>query len=352
MSKTQSQSSGDDSQNIQAGRDVVVHVGVTVEQARQIALDVFHANFVKLSEAAAELAETRAEKLTRDFLEELQKRAPHALSSVHDPDMQRAIFNAQREYACSGEEDLDKVLVDLLVDRAEQRSRDIKTVVLNEAITTVPKLTIDQRSAIVICFLARYTRCFPPSLGEFYQYLANNWAPFVSSLPTKHSAYQHIEYTGAGSISTVGHMPLGTVLLASSRGFFTRGFDRQEVQPPLDMHINDPKLFKPCLRNPNSLQVSCMSEDELNELKPYLKSIADGEDLFNPLRNLFMYPGVMGELDVQADVIDDVPGLARLFDVWSQSNLKSMTLTSVGLAIGYAYWRRIRHDVPDLSVWL
>lgn len=44
MKADQHQSAGDDSANVQAGRDVVFHVGVSAAEARQIAHDVFYAN--------------------------------------------------------------------------------------------------------------------------------------------------------------------------------------------------------------------------------------------------------------------------------------------------------------------
>src|SRR4026209_709950 len=116
MGNEQSQTSGDNSVNIQ-GEDVTLNLGVNYSEARQIALDVFDANFYKLSQAAAEMAKQRAREIIDDFLSKLAERNPVASENTKDPDVQYAIFTAQREYARSGDKDLSDILVDILVDR-------------------------------------------------------------------------------------------------------------------------------------------------------------------------------------------------------------------------------------------
>src|SRR5215831_12027 len=107
MRSRQDQSGGADSVNVQAGQNATVNVGITVSEAREIALDVFSSNFLTLRGAAEEVAYARAERITREFLETLQTRNPARLSSMADPDMLRALYAAQEGYACSGEDDLE-----------------------------------------------------------------------------------------------------------------------------------------------------------------------------------------------------------------------------------------------------
>lgn len=58
LGSKQKQKSGDNSYNIQAQS---VNVGVTYTEARQISMDVYEANFYRLSETAANKAKDRAE---------------------------------------------------------------------------------------------------------------------------------------------------------------------------------------------------------------------------------------------------------------------------------------------------
>jgi len=182
MPRRQRQKSGRDSMNVQVGRDLTIQGdGLTADDVRDIALSLFQQNFLELRGLAEDVARGRAEKITTDFLRALEERAPLALGSASDPDMQRAIFEAQREYACSGDNDLEAVLVDLLVDRASEPGRETRTIVLNEAITAAPKLTQQQRRAIAVCFLVKYTRWTGRAdVVTFYeQYIRGNLLPLA-----------------------------------------------------------------------------------------------------------------------------------------------------------------------------
>jgi hypothetical protein len=120
-SQNQNQKAGDRSALIQAGRDI--YVGITASEGRQIALDVFKANALELAGLAKELFEARATAFIERYLEELQRRRPGAVRSFAQPDMQYAVFSAQREAAKSGDQELSELLTDILVDRAAEDSR-------------------------------------------------------------------------------------------------------------------------------------------------------------------------------------------------------------------------------------
>ena len=129
MLKDQNQESGDNSTNLQ-GKTIIINQGLSYADAKEIALDVFKSNFLELSAKAAETAKRRAEELVDNFLNELKQRAPESLNKMEDPGMQYAIFTAQKEYAKTGDKDLSKLLVDILVDRSKQEDRDLKQIVL------------------------------------------------------------------------------------------------------------------------------------------------------------------------------------------------------------------------------
>ena len=100
MRPSQDLSGGPESTNLQAGRDITY--GVTATEARQIALDVYNANYLKLAGVAEDTARDRAERITRDFIETLQARNPAGLKGMGDPDMLRTLYAAQEGFACSG----------------------------------------------------------------------------------------------------------------------------------------------------------------------------------------------------------------------------------------------------------
>lgn len=350
MPASQKQSGGDDSTNLQAGNNITIYQGATFEETRQIALDVFDANFLRLTEAAADLAHARVEQFTRNLIDEMQHRAPAALTNVADPDMLRTIYRAQEEYACSGDSDLEQVLIDLLVDRAGQFARGLKTLALNEAIVAVARLTADQRSAIAICFLVRYTTFTVWDLDEFYDYLST-WLPILSELPMTEHAYSHIQYIGAASLNRFEMLELAMAFAQGDRRFFTRGFKADELAEPLRQYTDDPRLFRPCIRDSASLQTVCSTDIEFKALTPYLRSLTSNDELIQPYKAA-MDLGIMTAREITDEVVERIPEFIRLFEVWNNTPLTGMSLTSVGIAIGHAYWRRTNTAIPDLTIWL
>jgi hypothetical protein len=346
------QRGGDASTNVQAGRDLMLHTGVTIEEVREIALGVFHQNFLELRGIAEDVARGRAERITNDFLDALQERAPNALDSASDPDMQRAIFDAQKEYACSGDEDLEAVLVDLLVDRANEHVRETRTIVLNEAITAAPKLTPQQRRAIAVCFFVRHTRWTGPlSVDGYYEgYLLHNLVPLAQDLPAKHTAYQHIEYVGAGTVG-IGSVQLVEALQRSAQGYFTHGVASEELPESLRSLPDETGLLIPSLRDPDKFQLPFRTEEELNEVLSKLDEEDIRGDLAGDIRQVFN-TGLLTSVEIRDEIVARVPGFEALLSAWDDTPLNHLNLTSVGIAIGHGYWRRLTGSDAPLAIWI
>jgi hypothetical protein len=331
--------------NYQAGRDIV-YVGVSAAEAREIALDVYKANFLTLSGVAERVAGDRAESITHEFLDRLQRENADWLSSMADPDMLSVVFTAQSGYARSGEPDLEQALVDLLVDRAGQQERDLKALVLNEAIGTLPKLTSVQRRALAVCFLFRYVGYVGlDSLDDFYSQMGH-WRPVLDIGSLKRADLQYLQAAGAGS-SSMSSPPLGMLLAENALGFYTTGFTAEDIPEVLRVFTDDQDVFVACLRDPGKLQVNAGSTRGVSDLEER-KSIAD-----HVLQN-FSHVGVMSHADILAELVQRVPETAVVVERWEKSGLASFELTAAGMAIGHAYWRQV---VPadasaPLDVWL
>lgn len=202
----QKQRSGDHSISIQ-GRSIIFE-GISYSEARQIALDVYKANFLRLSNDAAKLAVRRAEELTDSFLSQLYKRRPEAISSMADPGMQMVLFEAQKEYARTGNKDLEKLLVDLLVDRASGQEQSDERIVLDESIRVVPKLTVIHLDSLsVVLLLTRSKRDTTKTQADFRRQIEETLVPFLDNLSAETSCYEHLEYAGCGSIMRVARWP-------------------------------------------------------------------------------------------------------------------------------------------------
>jgi len=224
----QDQRSGDNSTNIQATGDVTV-IGVTYGEVRQIAEDLFKANFLMLQGEARNTAQQRAEEIINAFLAALQKEKAITLDVARDPDLQHALFAAQRDYARSGKNDLKMLLVDILVERSKIKDDELKKIVLNEAIQVASKLTLKQLNAISIRFLIAFSRDLSiNNLEKFNNYLTTKLLPFCTDLAEEQSDYQHIEYAGCGTVSVL-QSDIYNFLKVNYSGFLSKGFDQDAM---------------------------------------------------------------------------------------------------------------------------
>lgn len=128
--QVQKQQAGDSSTNLQ-GQSIVIHQGISYSDAKEIALDVYKSNFLQLSQDAAELARARAEEITDNFLTKLKDENEAAVTEMSQPGMQAALFEAQKQYAKTGDKNLEGLLVDILVERASTPERNIYQIVLD-----------------------------------------------------------------------------------------------------------------------------------------------------------------------------------------------------------------------------
>jgi len=343
----QIQKSGDNSINIQAGQISIIK-GLTVEDVKTIALDVFKSNFYELGGIAKNIAEERAEEITNKFLAELMNRNPNGLQSAEDPDVQYAIFTAQREYARTGDKELGDILVDILVDRTKESNRSVLQIVLNESLQTAPKLTKNQLDTLSIIFNLKYTKYLRmKNLDTLKHYLDYRISPFVESLTKSETCYQHLEYAGCGTIS-IGSSKLEDTFKNRYSGIFMKGFPESEITDIVANNPSSQTMFVKCLRNPLLLQVNAIDEESIEERSKKInldRTVID--KLVQKQKQYIMEPD-----EIKSDLISIHPCMEKLFDVWDNSHMKSMSLTSVGIAIGHANIRRVTKETDNLSIWI
>jgi hypothetical protein len=350
LNKDQEQNVAQGSTAIQvAGNVNITKTGLTYAEVRDVALDVFRTNFYQLAGVAKETAKTRAEEITEEFLLKLQKEFPAGFEKSHDPDFQYALFTVQKEYARNGDKDLGALLVDLLVDRSKQEQRDILQIVLNESLSTAPKLTENQLAALAVIFLFKYTQNFTvdnhQKLGE---YLDKYAAPFASKVVKNVACYQHLEFSGCGSIASLGQKLLVDLLGRTYQGLFLKGFDKQEITDRGVSIGPDARFFAICLNDPSKVQVRAINKEYLEKV---LEANAISPEDRAKITALFDV-GKMDHAEIKNKCIELRPYMSGLFETWSESAMKSFSLTSVGIAIGHANIKRLAGEFTNLSVWI
>lgn len=345
MGDKQSQKSGDSSVNIQ-GRDI--SFGLSYSETRKVAMDVFQDNFYKFRDEAAEIVEERAKDFVENFLKKAHEEGFSAIPEAKNPDFQYALFSAQREYARTGNRDLGKTLVQLLVDRTKVTDRNLTQIVLNESLTIAPKLTPDQLDALSLVFLIKYTR----NTGLLHPehlllYLDKYILPFVNGASRKQSAYQHLEFAGCGTIS-IGELKAEDAFHRTYPGLFSEGFTEEEVQD-IELSLEErSRVLIICLHNDLLLQVNAVDDETVENL--CLQSGIESEKV-EKLKRL-QASKVMPSDKVKDYLLNARPYIPQFFEVWEDTNMKHMSLTSVGIAIAHANIQRKVGETFDLSIWL
>jgi hypothetical protein len=343
----QSQKGGENSTNIQTGELTIIQ-GMTYPEVRQVALDVFKSNFYELAGEARNIASERAEQVTEEFLSKLQIENPDGFAKAQDPDFQYALYTVQKEYARTGDEDLGGLLVDLLVDRSKQDQRDILQTVLNESLSVAPKLTQDQLACLAVTFLFKYTQNHGignhAQLGEYFDRMIK---PFSENLSKKQASYQHLEFSGCGSIS-MGSSKLEKILGTTYQGLFLKGFDESEIEKKGISIGKDPRFFIPCLNDDQKTQVRVNSKETLEKNMDQFEIPNEDKPKLIQLFNL----GKMNDQEIKEKCIEIRPYLDNVFDTWSDSQMQNFTLTSVGIAIGHANIKRLVGEFANLSIWI
>lgn len=345
---SQEQVGGDHSTNIQ-GNEVTIIQGTTYSQVREIALDVFKANFYSLAGDAAETARQRAEEITEKVIQRLKAQHTEGFSQAKDPDFQYALFEVQKEYAKVGDEELGALLVDLLVDRTKQEKRTIFQIVLSESIKVAPKLTTGQMAILSVVFFIKYVRVqIIPDLSSFFKWFDENLLPFIPHLTKKSSSYQHLEFCGCVTVPPLISFNLGPHFLKEYPGLFSKGFDPKElVSRAISFECTRP-LFTECFHDNSKIQFVSLPKEALRAIA-YRFGVPDSD--FQQLIAL-NESKLMSHEEIKNYLIQEKPYFAALFDFWEDSLLHQTTLTSVGMAIGHANIKRnTGKECVDLSTW-
>ena len=338
----QTQETGSHSLAIQAN---TVNLGVTPDEVRQIALDIFRANFYRLSEEAQRLAEARAAELTERLLKRLAEEAPSMLFRAKDPDMQYALFTAQREYARSGDGNLGDILLNLLVERVRAEDSQLPRIIVNEALEVVPKLTRQQMDLLTLVFLIRHVSdASEDDQINMIDQLRNYARPFLPSLTLSSVAYQHIHYTGCAVLENIIH--LERFLAARSPGSFMKPI------PMTRWNLLFPRgQFKALLEQisgKNAYRLKARTYSELVEqAEPMGASYSDVERIWSFVRE----NQVQGET-FRARMAIEFPEFQGLSEVWNETALGRLELTSVGTMIAATNFERTMKKRIDLSQWI
>ncbi|MBM6937333.1 hypothetical protein H7U37_02170 [Pseudoflavonifractor phocaeensis] len=133
--------------------------GLTPKEACDLAMQMFHDNFPKLQEAAREIAEERVSELMSKIADKMGEKQLTDMTPFGDPDVQYVMYEAQKNYARFGTQDMLSNLSELIVNRVQYNHEKIcLKVAIDKAIEIVPMLTAEQLDTLSLLFLFSRTK--------------------------------------------------------------------------------------------------------------------------------------------------------------------------------------------------
>ena len=216
------QKTGDDSENFQSFGDMNIYQGLNYQDARQIAIDVFEANFPKFFAKASEEIRKRFDEFTNLIFEKLTKVAPELIEGFNEPGLQSSLYRAQKEYVKCGDENLGEILAELLIERVKAPYRNLMQIVLDESLKVVAKLTNQHFDMLTLLLLINNSMSpGVDSFDSFKGYIEIQILPFIDSVSLSNQFYSHFEYAGCGSVKMGIGTSLESELLMSYELVFT-----------------------------------------------------------------------------------------------------------------------------------
>lgn len=346
--KNLKQEGGESSTNLQ-GQTVNVYNGLSYKDAKEIALDVFNSNFIKLKSEAAQIASERAEEIAEKIFKELNEKSPESIEEFKNPAMQDALFQTQKEYAKSGDENLGDLLVDILVDRAKTKERNMLQLVLDESLIIAPKLTVEHYNLLTLSFLlTRTVNHRVINIETFKEYIKNQILPFTDNIRNEETTFNHLEYLGCGHIRTGGYGKLEEILKNRYKAIFSKGFTLEEYEKEVGDFDNSDFFIMPCLHDQTKFQINTLSDAVLIQ-EMETKSIT--VEYQNKLK-AFFNKTTMSHQEIKDFLILIDLKMENVIELWDNSPFNKFELSSVGISIGHSNYRRKTGETLDLSIWI
>lgn len=131
---------------------------MTPEQACQTAINLFMQNFPKLENIAREIAEKRANEFCQEAVQKIVKHGIKNFSPFADPDVQYALYEAQKNYARFGTSEMLSTLTELVAKRINHDGDFVLKVAIDKALEIAPLLSQKQLNFLSLLFMCTKTK--------------------------------------------------------------------------------------------------------------------------------------------------------------------------------------------------
>lgn len=330
---------------IQSQGDTII--GSSVDDIKAI-VEILADQMPKFAAVATAIVEARMKTFEDKILASFATASPEVTEAFKDPDFQYVVRIAQHAYARSGEEYTADTLIDLIAERAKHPKRTRLSLSLNDAVERSPLLTENELAELAMIFALRYTRIAVSNFEALVDYLKTLSLAFVKDISKSTSSYDYLAAHSCADVSLLTGMGLFDVLKANYGGLITKGAPRESFAAVIgeEMSLNTHLVIK-SLHDPNNVQANAVAKEIYAERLATFGLADKTEQLWN-----LQVQGFLSQDELIEKATGIYPDVQTLFQAWDGTPMKSTTLTSVGLTIGFANLKRVCGFDADLAIWI
>ncbi len=337
------------SQNTQIGEQNNYY-GLTVNEAMDIALKLFYDNFPKLQNMALETVEKRINEFTEDFFKKLAEDKFERFEKFVEPAIQYSLYEAQKEYAKSGDENIKYNLINILSARLNHEYNTSAQIIFDEAIIQVTKLTKDQVDFLSLMYILFNMNKKITNLQALDSYIRENVLIFSNTeLPSQFFQYLTLQTTNCVAVLHGGNAlkPFEEWFLENKTGLFSRGFTKEEFESNINANVEKYSvLLLPCLHDNRKLQFNVMNRKTLEDKIIELNWIMEKDKILNLYQNTNMNASEVRQYLINVD-----SRIKNILNFWGDSRnpINNLVLTPVGMAIAITNLNKKTDEKISLS---
>ena len=300
-----------------------------------------------LTGLARQLFTERLDEFEQRIVERFSNAEKASIQSFADPDFNVVAQEAAKNYARSGDEDLQTMLIELLSSRSRIGSRTRAQLTLNRAIQIAPELTRSDVIIITFIFLGLYARIATFTIEGVAKHLNLLHEKFVTELSDETSSTGYLASCGCATPNAFG-LNFETVIYSNYGLILSPEFTEQDLIGSIiaeeDQHLISKLQIRPT--PDGKLKFGYFAESDL----PDFKRIGFSERSINGINGILK--AVPTATELMSKFAEQVPMLSDIVAKWTQVGASEILLTAPGLALGHANFCKLTGENPPLSIWV
>lgn len=332
----------------QIGQVNIQH-GLTYSEARDLVSSVVDQKLIEFKDEAESTYNQRTDEFKKLLTEKIRNLPEAEISKLREPDTQLTLLEAAKISGRKQSEELRNLLANLVVSRIKNDNsgkEELKNIVYNEAISTINKLTIDQLKIITLCYLLRYTSYSGiVSWDSFKNYLNTHIKPFLGFKDTN-AEFQHIEYAGCGGVG-IGGWDIINIYRQQYAFLFLNLVEKDQID---NLNLSD-EVKKIVVAIDTKEDKYFIGFKNNTELEKYFKENSIDDEITKKIVAIYE-SHIKSHDEVKKKISEETDIGNGLLDLWEKSNLKHLSLTSVGIAIGASYFEQVTGEKIDIGIWI